>query len=124
MNNNLLKPEGEIPYVYDKPSTLLNKFTGQMVKRLIESQEKTESARGIEMIDYIKLLNDNDRKSYLNSNDRLIDDGELYTEFILHPKQERYSSWVKANSKNLKPILKYKGDRKVKSRLRKRNLYV
>ena len=62
MNDNLLKPEGgrvigEIPYVYDKPSTLLNKFTEQTVKHLgalasktfsnicKESQEKTESAR-------------------------------------------------------------------------------
>lgn len=125
MNDNLLKPEGgwvigEIPYVYNKPSTLFYKFTEQIVKRLIKPQEKTESSRDVEMIDCIKYLNDIDRKYYLNSNDRLIDDGELYTEFILHPKQERYSSWVKANSKNLKPILEYKGDRKVKSRLRKK----
>lgn len=74
------------------------------------------------MLDEIKFLNSN-RKMYAGSTDRLSDD-EPCVEFIVHAgrmsKESNYGLWVKANSENLKPIMKYKGTRKVKARLRKK----
>ena len=85
------------------------------------------------MLDEIKFLNSN-RKMYAGSTDRLSDD-EPCVEFIVHPgrlpieitkhakrmsRESNYGLWAKANSENLKPIMKYKGIRKVKARLRKK----
>ena len=67
------------------------------------------------MLDEIKFLNSN-RKMYAGSTDRL-SDNEPYVEFIVHTRSN-YGLWAKANSKNLKPIMKYKGVRKVKARLK------
>ncbi len=69
------------------------------------------------MIDGIKFLNSS-RKMYTGITDRL-SDNEPYVEFIVHARSN-YGLWAKANSKNLKPIMKYKGVRKVKTRLRKK----
>ena len=75
------------------------------------------------MIDEIKFLNSN-RKMYVRSTDRLVDSGKPYVEFIVHAgsrySESNYGLWAESNSKNLKPIMKYKGTRKVKARLRKK----
>ena len=74
------------------------------------------------MLEEIKFLNSN-RKMYARNTDRL-SDNEPYIEFIVHArrmsKESNYGLWAKANSENLKPIMKYKGTRKVKARLRKK----
>lgn len=74
------------------------------------------------MLEEIKFLNSN-RKMYARNTDRL-SDNEPYIEFIVHArrmsKESNYGLWAKANSENLKPIMKYKGNRKVKARLRKK----
>lgn len=74
------------------------------------------------MLEEIKFLNSN-RKMYARNTDRL-SDNEPYIKFIVHArrmsKESNYGLWAKANSENLKPIMKYKGTRKVKARLRKK----
>lgn len=102
----------EVDYsVYAEPITI--------VESLFKNRVQNDADVRLRFMDEIKYLN---KKIYAGSHSRLSDD-EPYVEFIVHiPRynESNYGLWAESNSKNLKPILKYKGNRKVKARLRKK----